>query len=350
MPKCRSPRKRFGRARFGLGLRQSLRLRHRRRAARSRELRRRDRGGNAGRRQRGPGQRDRNAGGNRRAVAGQSEARLAERFQDRLQRIRQLQLARPEWTDRPSSVGEGGSGSSDRGSQRDPSHHVHAPERPTVVGATRPVESDGVRLGCYSGLSRLRPAGAHRAWGYHERDDVVRKARNTTSRPSAKLATTSQPTSTSVAASRRTVLQRISAPLLDLVADAIRNPAFPPNYVQLVRSQSLASISQRTRDPSYRSQRAFQQLLLPPNDPALREDSAASVQAITVDDMKRYAARYFRPDLTRIVVVGDIQPDDVRKPDRGCLRRLEQRRSPSGSRPEADPASQGRERDDRHGS
>ena len=76
------------------------------------------------------------------------------------------------------------------------------------------------------------------------------------------------------------------APLLDLVADAIRNPAFPPNYVQLVRSQALAGVSQRTRDPSYRSSRAFQQLLLPPNDPALREETAASLQAITIDDMK----------------------------------------------------------------
>ena len=101
-------------------------------------------------------------------------------------------------------------------------------------------------------------------------------------------------------------------PLLDVLADGVRNPAFAPNYVDLVRSQEIAGVSRRDKDPDYLTQRAFSKLLLPPSDPALREETVASLKAITAGDLRTYSSHYFRPDLTRIVVVGDVNPEDVR--------------------------------------
>jgi zinc protease len=100
--------------------------------------------------------------------------------------------------------------------------------------------------------------------------------------------------------------------LLDLIADAQEHPAFPAQYVQLVRGQTLAGISQRDRDPDYLASRAFQKLLLAPADPALRETSTASVSAISTADLRRYANAYFRPDLTTVGVVGDVTPEQAR--------------------------------------
>ncbi|MBV8602969.1 MAG: insulinase family protein, partial [Candidatus Eremiobacteraeota bacterium] len=101
-------------------------------------------------------------------------------------------------------------------------------------------------------------------------------------------------------------------PLLDLIADSIRNPAFPTNYVDLVRTQDLATISQRRNNPDYLASRAFTKLLLPAGDPSLREQTEASIKAISIADLRDYATRYYRPDLARIVVVGDVKPEDVR--------------------------------------
>jgi zinc protease len=100
--------------------------------------------------------------------------------------------------------------------------------------------------------------------------------------------------------------------LLDVIADAQEHPRFPAQYVELVRNQTLAGISQRSRDPDYLASRAFQRLLLPPADPTLRETSKASVSSISVEDVRRYASAYFRPDLATISVVGDVTPSEVR--------------------------------------
>ncbi len=100
--------------------------------------------------------------------------------------------------------------------------------------------------------------------------------------------------------------------LLDVVADAQEHPSFDPQYVELLRQQTLASIMQRDRDPQYLASRAFDRLLLPPNDPDLREADAASVRAIGIDDLRRYTAAYLRPDLTTISVVGDVTPEQAR--------------------------------------
>lgn len=99
--------------------------------------------------------------------------------------------------------------------------------------------------------------------------------------------------------------------LVDVLNDGERNPAFPAQYVSLVKSQELASVSKRDQNPDYLAQRAFLRLLLAPGDPMLRQESLASVRAITADDLKDYAAQYFRPDLTFIAVVGDVETQHV---------------------------------------
>ena len=100
--------------------------------------------------------------------------------------------------------------------------------------------------------------------------------------------------------------------LLGVLADGERNPTYPDQYLELLRTQELASIPQRVNDPDYLASRAFSTMLLPKNDPTLREDSLASIRSITRADLVAYEHRYFRPDLTTITVVGDVKPEAVR--------------------------------------
>lgn len=99
--------------------------------------------------------------------------------------------------------------------------------------------------------------------------------------------------------------------ILDVLADGVQHPAYPQQYVTLVRDQELAAISRRNQNPDYQAERAFAALLYAPGDPALRQETTASVRAIDAAALRAYAARYFRPDRTSIVVAGDLTPNEV---------------------------------------
>jgi zinc protease len=100
--------------------------------------------------------------------------------------------------------------------------------------------------------------------------------------------------------------------MLDVLADGVQHPAYPPQYVALLKDQELASISRRNASPDYRADRAFAELLYAPGDPALRQETAASVRAIDERALHQYAAAFFRPDRTTIVVAGDVDPQRMR--------------------------------------
>ncbi|HEY6234747.1 MAG TPA: pitrilysin family protein [Candidatus Elarobacter sp.] len=99
--------------------------------------------------------------------------------------------------------------------------------------------------------------------------------------------------------------------LLDALADDVRHPLFPTDKLTLAKQQAKAVLSRRALDPNYRTQRTFLEALYPAGDPVLREDSAASIDSITLDDVKAYHAQYVRPDMTTLVVVGDVDPATV---------------------------------------
>ena len=100
--------------------------------------------------------------------------------------------------------------------------------------------------------------------------------------------------------------------LLDALADDVRSPVLPADRFTLIRSNSASAIERRAIDPGYRASRAFNEALYPADDPVLREATKTSLSSITIDDVRAFARNYDRPDLTTLVVVGDIDPADVR--------------------------------------
>ena len=66
------------------------------------------------------------------------------------------------------------------------------------------------------------------------------------------------------------------------------------------------------KSPGYRAGRVLSAALLPANDPALREVTPQTVSSLTLDDVNQYYAKTVRPDLTTIVVIGDIEPQQAR--------------------------------------
>ena len=110
---------------------------------------------------------------------------------------------------------------------------------------------------------------------------------------------------------------------VELLADNELNPALPAEAFTIVKQQTAEFVEGNLQSPGYRAGRAVVEGLLPRGDPGLRETTPQTIEAITLDDLKRYHATAIRPDLTTIVVIGDVSARRGAYRDRKMVRLLE---------------------------
>jgi zinc protease len=97
-----------------------------------------------------------------------------------------------------------------------------------------------------------------------------------------------------------------------LLADNQLHPALPPEAMNVVARQLAQVVAARIHSPGYLTQRSLRAALFPPEDPSLREATPESVRALTLEDVRGYYRKVFRPDLTTIVVVGNVSAEQAR--------------------------------------
>ncbi len=98
---------------------------------------------------------------------------------------------------------------------------------------------------------------------------------------------------------------------MQLLADNLLHPALPESAFNVVRQQAVAALSGQLQSPSYLAHRTLATALYPKNDPALREPTQSSLGSLTLDAVKSYYGKTFRPDMTTIVVIGAVAPKDA---------------------------------------
>ncbi len=99
---------------------------------------------------------------------------------------------------------------------------------------------------------------------------------------------------------------------VQLLADNELHPALPPAAFPVVKQQTSQFVAGRLQSPRYKAARALDVALLPARDPSLRQATPATLSTLTLDEVKQYYAATFRPDLTTIVVIGDVSPEEAR--------------------------------------
>jgi zinc protease len=108
------------------------------------------------------------------------------------------------------------------------------------------------------------------------------------------------------------VLKRYFDRGVQLLADNELHPALPEPAFKVVKAQTADSVGGLLKSPGYLAERALEFGLLPKNDPALRQPTPKTVDGLTAADVHDYYARAYRPDLTTIVVIGDVTPDEAK--------------------------------------
>ncbi len=99
---------------------------------------------------------------------------------------------------------------------------------------------------------------------------------------------------------------------VELLADNVLHPALRADAFADDIQATVESTNDDLKSPEHKTGRAVRFGLLPPGDPDLRETTPETVSALTLVDIKQLHAATFRPDLTTIVVIGDVTPVDAR--------------------------------------
>ncbi len=100
---------------------------------------------------------------------------------------------------------------------------------------------------------------------------------------------------------------------VQLLADNELNPVLPEKAFKIIQRQTAATVAGQLESPDYLTTRAINTALLPKGDPALRQTTPATVDSLNLQDEKDYYSKVFRPDMTTIVVVGNVVPDTVKE-------------------------------------
>ncbi|MDE2572319.1 MAG: insulinase family protein [bacterium] len=99
---------------------------------------------------------------------------------------------------------------------------------------------------------------------------------------------------------------------MQLLADDELHPAFKASDFATVKEQEYQRVVAEQHSPMHLASMALRRALLPAGDPGLREATPGSVQGLTLDAVRRWYAKAYRPDMTTIVVIGDVTPEQAR--------------------------------------
>lgn len=101
--------------------------------------------------------------------------------------------------------------------------------------------------------------------------------------------------------------------VMTLLADVLRNPAFPEDLIEQLRAQRLTGLNYSQQDIRYRAASALREALYPAGHPYYYSSfgSLQTVPQLTADDMRDFHRKHYGPTGMMISVAGAVTPDDV---------------------------------------
>lgn len=100
--------------------------------------------------------------------------------------------------------------------------------------------------------------------------------------------------------------------LLDVMADVLMNPVFPADEFEKLKKQTLSGLALSKNDPNAIAGNVESVLNFGAKHPYGNIQSEGSTEKITVDVCKAYYQTYFRPNISYLVVVGDVKLDQAK--------------------------------------
>ena len=99
---------------------------------------------------------------------------------------------------------------------------------------------------------------------------------------------------------------------VQLLAENMLHPALPEKAFKTLQKQAVGEVAGELESPNYLTNRTLKASLFPGNDATLRQTTPSTISSLTLQDVKSYYLKVFRPDLTTIVVIGKVNPEEAR--------------------------------------
>ncbi|MCB2410370.1 M16 family metallopeptidase [Hymenobacter lucidus] len=100
---------------------------------------------------------------------------------------------------------------------------------------------------------------------------------------------------------------------LALLEERLLRPRFDAADFARLKKQTLESIANQSTQPTVIADKTYNALLYGPGDimsvPVI--GTTSTVQSLTLDDVKQFYQQYYGPDLSHLVIVGDVEQKDV---------------------------------------
>ena len=105
-------------------------------------------------------------------------------------------------------------------------------------------------------------------------------------------------------------LSEFSSRLFELMSDVAQRPSFPEAEVKLAQENSIQQIRAGRADPSFLVNERFQKAVFGDHPYGFVVPDEKSISALTRSDLRAFVTKYYLPNASHLIVVGDI---DVEK-------------------------------------
>ncbi|MES2328976.1 MAG: pitrilysin family protein [Bacteroidota bacterium] len=101
--------------------------------------------------------------------------------------------------------------------------------------------------------------------------------------------------------------------IFSLMADIALRPSFPADELEKIRKQELSALAQNKEDANAIASNVVSRLVYGKNHPYGEVETEETVKKVTVADIKKYYATYWKPNIAYLIFVGDITVDEAKK-------------------------------------
>ena len=109
-------------------------------------------------------------------------------------------------------------------------------------------------------------------------------------------------------------LKKDVATVMALLSEELRNPLFDAKEFELLKDQYKNNLKQALTDPDTQGSIALSQAIYPvghPNYETSIEETIKNIEAVTIEDLKRFHKAYFGPAGMHLVAVGDVDTKEI---------------------------------------
>ena len=96
--------------------------------------------------------------------------------------------------------------------------------------------------------------------------------------------------------------------LMSLLAEVVLHPALNSDELEKVRKQTISGIESNKDEPNAISKNVMKKLVYGANHPFGEITTSKTVNNVKIEDVKKFFATYWKPNIAYLVFVGDIDP------------------------------------------